>query len=146
VITQEAIDLIKHYEGFDSHPYKCPANVWTYGYGATYDINGGRVTSSTPTISEEGASLLLVDMVAKFASRVASMVDVEINDNQHGALTSFAYNLGSGALKSSTLLRHINSGEWDDISFQFSRWVFAGGQRLPGLVVRRKAEAIMWES
>ena len=144
MIHPKAIELIKLYEGFDSHPYKCPADVWTYGYGATRNIEGERVTSSTEPISKLEAEELLIKMVGRFASRVDGMVDVEINELQRGALTSFAYNLGSGALKSSTLLRHINAGEWDDIPYQFSRWVFAGGQRLPGLVSRRRSEAMMW--
>jgi lysozyme len=69
------------------------------------------------------------------------LVHVPIGELQRGALASFAFNLGAGALQASTLLRRVNALEWDDVPFQFSRWVHAGGRRLSGLVRRRAAEA-----
>ena len=72
------------------------------------------------------------------------LVVVPIHENQRAAMTSFAYNLGSGALKASTLLRRVNGGDWEDVPNQFLRWVYAGGRRVAGLERRRAAEATLW--
>ena len=69
---------------------------------------------------------------------------VPIHENQRAALTSFAYNLGSGALKASTLLRRVNGGDWEDVPNQFLRWVYAGGRPVTGLERRRAAEVMLW--
>lgn len=59
-----------------------------------------------------------------------------------GAMTDFAYNLGVARYRSSTLRRKINAGDWDGAKIQLMRWTKAGGRELPGLVRRRKAEAV----
>jgi len=73
------------------------------------------------------------------------LVKVPIHPFSFGALVSFSFNLGLGSLQSSTLLKHVNRMEWDDIPFQFSRWNKAGGRVLKGLVRRRAAEGDMWQ-
>lgn len=63
-----------------------------------------------------------------------------LNENQFSALTSFAFNLGCGGLKSSSLLRKLNGGDVAGASHEFGLFVNAGGKRLQGLVRRREAE------
>jgi len=144
---KKGIELIKKYEGFESKPYNCPAGVPTIGYGATYYPNGDRVRLSDSPISEERAEELLGDMLGSYESAVNRYAVSDINQNQFDALVSFAYNLGNGALKSSTLLKKVNANPCDDnITYQFNRWVKAGGRTLRGLVKRRAEEAELYFS
>ena len=144
---KKGIELIKKYEGFESKPYNCPAGVPTIGYGATYYPNGDRVRLSDSHISEERAEELLGDMLGSYESAVNRYAVSDINQNQFDALVSFAYNLGNGALKSSTLLKKVNANPCDEnITYQFNRWVKAGGRTLRGLVKRRAEEAELYFS
>ncbi|MEP3245090.1 MAG: lysozyme [Sneathiella sp.] len=150
---REALRLIKKYEGLGDgdklapglQPYICPAGVWTIGFGSIYGLDRKRVTASTQAISEGQAELLVLRDMQHAERAVRRLVKVPINQNQVASLTSFTFNLGAGALKSSTLLRRVNQFEWDDVPRQFQRWVFAGGRKLPGLVKRRREEALVWE-
>jgi lysozyme len=152
-VCDEALELIRRFEGLGDgdravpglQPYLCPAGVWTIGYGATCSLDGQRVTRDTPALDEAQAAALLQRDVVRFAAAVDRLVRVPIHELQRGALTSFAFNLGAGALQCSTLLRRVNALEWDDVPSQFLRWVHADGRRLPGLVRRRAAEASLWQ-
>ena len=73
------------------------------------------------------------------------MVKVPLNENQHGALVSFTYNLGAGNLGSSTLLRKLNAGDYAGAAAEFPRWNKAGGKELAGLTRRRAAEKALFE-
>lgn len=141
----EGIKLIKFFEGFRAKPYLCPAKVATIGYGATYYPNGKKVTLNDPAIDEVYASQLLQNMLDIYEKAVDSFCRDDITQNQFDALVSFAYNLGIGALKSSTLLKKVNANPNDPtIRDEFNRWVMAGGKKLPGLVKRRVAEADLY--
>lgn len=145
--SQKGVDLIKKYEGFSSRPYLCPAGVPTIGYGATYYPNGDTVKMTDPTIDEFQAENMLRHMLVRYENGVNRYVYRSINQNQFDALVSFAYNLGLGALKSSTLLKRVNNDPCDeDIKYQFSRWVRADGKVLKGLKLRRKEEAELYFS
>mgnify|MGYP001360102927 CR=1 FL=1 len=146
-ICQEAVDLVKRFEGFSSTVYLCPAFKFTRGYGFIRLSDGSRVKKDTPPISKEEAEEQLAEELSVFARGVDRLVKVPINEQQRGSLTSFAFNLGLGSLKSSTLLRRVNDpDDWDDVPNQFLRWVYAGGKRLRGLELRRAAEADLWLS
>ena len=120
--------------------YKCPAGVWTIGYGHTKGVKEGDV------ITEQEAEDMLKKDVVGFEINVRGAVIPNLNDHQYDALTSFAYNVGLGNFRKSTLLRLINSGitAREDITNQFMRWVYAGGKKLTGLVRRRTAEAELY--
>jgi lysozyme len=75
---------------------------------------------------------------------VSAAVTVPLNDNQFAALVSFVYNLGAGALQESTLLGLLNGGNYNGAAEQFSRFVYAGGEVLQGLVTRRNAERALF--
>lgn len=144
-IGPEGLKLIKEFEGFRSKPYLCPANVPTIGYGATYYPDGKKVTMNDKPISEQYASQLLEGMLSTYEKAVDSYCRDDINQNQFDALVSFAYNLGNGALKSSTLLKKLNVNPNDvTIRDEFLKWVKAGGRTLQGLVRRRQAEADLY--
>ena len=144
-LSISGLELIKKHEGFRSKPYLCPANVPTIGYGATYYLNDTSVSMTDGSISKSQASDLLKQMVVRYEQGVERYVQSEINQNQFDALVSFAYNLGLGAFKSSTLLKKINADPCDpDIHYQFKRWVRANGIILDGLVRRRKEEVELY--
>ena len=134
-ISQNGIDLIKRVEGCRLKAYRCPAGVLTIGYGHTgSDVSNGMVISQ-----EKAENMLKMDLVVH-CNNVTKLVKVPLNQNQFDALVSFEYNVGYGALSTSTLLRLLNQGKYTEASKQFERWVYAGGKPLEGLKRRRKAE------
>lgn len=145
--SKKGIDLIKKYEGFRAAPYLCPAGVPTIGYGATYYPYGQKVTMKDAPVTELQADAMLKDMLVKYEKGVERYAQHPINQYQFDALVSFAYNLGLGALKGSTLLKKVNINPCDEtISKEFKKWVKAGGKTLAGLVKRRTEEADLYFS
>ncbi|MEP3246269.1 MAG: lysozyme [Sneathiella sp.] len=148
-----ALPLIRKYEGLGDgdkalpglQPYLCPAGVWTLGYGSTRDENGQRVTKHSDAIMLQQANVLLARDTRRALAAVRRQVRVPLTPEEAAALTSFTFNLGAGALASSTLLKRVNSNERADIPHQFRKWIYAGGRILPGLVRRRAEEAMLWE-
>ena len=135
-----AVDLIAQEEGFRAEPYTDVAGVPTIGYGFTYHESGLKVTLMDPPMSEEAARMRLRALVAKVLHNVRQTAGDSLTANQEAALTSFAYNLGTGALRSSTLMKLLLAGDIDGAADQFPRWVYAGGEIWPGLVKRRERE------
>lgn len=137
---------IRKFEGLKLQAYKCPAGVWTIGWGSTFYENGSPVREGDK-ITIDRADRLLFEMVMKFEISVRGLVKSKLNDNQIGALTSFAFNVGVGNLKRSTLLKKVNANPNDPtIRAEFMRWTRAGGKQLRGLVNRRVAEADLYFS
>lgn len=135
-----AVDLIAREEGFRSEPYLDVAGIPTIGYGFTYHEDGTKVTMRDPPMDEESARMRLQALVAKVLFNVRQMAPTGLTVNQEAALTSFAFNLGTGSLRSSTLLRLLSEGDITGAADQFGRWVYAGGKVWPGLVNRRSRE------
>ncbi len=155
------IAVIKHYESFYAHPYLCPANVQTIGYGTTIYPDGKKVKLSDPAITEADAIEFLQHDVIQFENDVNSLLKVHVQQCMFDALVSFAYNVGSDidsdiiaeGLGDSTLLKIINNNVWDagwkkTISAEFMKWIKAtvNGKRkiLPGLVARRTTESLLF--
>ncbi|WP_019099941.1 lysozyme [Chromobacterium haemolyticum] len=133
--SDAGIALVKSFEGLKLIAYKCPAGVWTIGYGHTGpDVTPGQV------ITQAQADALLARDLERFEAGVARLVKVPMTQNQFDALVCFSYNLGLGALQGSTLLRLLNAGDYAGAAAQFPRWNKAGGKELPGLTRRRSAE------
>lgn len=133
-ISETGIQLIKKFEGCSLNAYKCPAGIWTIGYGHTLGVKEGQ------TITKEQAEIFLKQDIRSFELTVNNLVNVPLNQGQFDALVSFCYNLGSGNLKNSTLLKLLNKKNYIGAAEQFDRWVYASGKKLPGLVKRRTAE------
>lgn len=138
-ISQQGLDLIKSFEGLRLSAYRCPADVWTIGYGTTAGVKPGQ------TITKERAEELLREDVKRFEGYVDRLVKVPLTQGMFDALVSFTYNLGPGALEKSTLLDQLNRSDYDGAAEQFGRWVKGGGKTLPGLVRRRAAERALFE-
>ena len=139
-VSDRGLQLIADAEGYRRKPYLCPAGVPTIGYGCTYYADGRRVTPKDPLISKPDAWALLAHVAGDIAGKIVKASKVELAQGQLDALTSFAFNLGFGALTASTLWRKLQAGDAAGAANEFPRWVHAGGKELPGLVTRRAAE------
>ena len=137
--SQKGINLIKQFEGCQLTAYKCPAGVWTIGYGTTGKVDGKEICKGMK-ISKQKAEQLLKKDLEQFEKSVNNFVKVSINQNQFDALVSFAYNVGAGALKGSTLLKKLNQKDYKGAANEFLKWNKGGGKVLAGLTRRREAE------
>ena len=145
-IPARALNAIKRSEGLKLKAYRCPADVWTIGYGHTGLMPDGEKVQEGCTITKAEAEEILRQDIDKFTQGVKALIKVSINRNQLGALVSFSYNVGLGSLKNSTLLRLLNEGNYLGAAEQFQLWRKAGGRVLPGLVARRAVEAELFLS
>mgnify|MGYP003110991038 FL=1 len=134
----EGLALIKKFEGCELKAYQCSAGVWTIGYGHTKDVVEGM------EITQEQAEQMLVDELHEYESYINKYVTVALSQNQFDALVSWVYNLGPANLSASTMLKVLNSGEYEDVPAQMKRWNKAGGKVLDGLIRRREAEACLF--
>ena len=138
-ISQQGVELIKHFEGCRLEAYLCPAGIWTIGYGHTLDVKEG------DRVDQEAAEAFLIEDLEEFEDHVQRLVEVDLNQDQFDALVSWTFNLGYGNLAASTLLAKLNDGLYDEVPEQIRRWTRAGGKVLSGLVRRRNAEALLWQ-
>ncbi|GAB6139594.1 hypothetical protein JCM14076_03230 [Methylosoma difficile] len=143
-INEEGLKLVKHFEGLYLDAYRCPAGVWTIGYGHTKGVRAGA------KITEPEADALLAADLAEAGAQVMQQVKVKLNDNQFAVLASFVFNAGIGSLLASTLLKRLNIGEYQCVPTELAKWVKATNPKtgakvaLPGLVLRRAAEGALW--
>ena len=113
--------LIRQFEGCHLRAYVCPAGVfWT----------------------QAQADARLEQDAQAFARAVETMTP-GLQPRELCALADFAYNLGVGAYRGSTLRRRVDAGDWEGARVQLARWVYGGGRRLLGLVRRRAAEVAL---
>jgi len=133
-----AVNLAKQFEGYSEAPYKCPAGIWTAGWGHAFQAS----EPVRPLPPGEAETVLDGDLrkAQRGAFNICPVLRTE-NDKRQAAIIDFVFNLGSGRLKYSTLRRRINQQDWDEAIREIVKWVFAGGKKLPGLVLRRNAEA-----
>ena len=137
-----AADLCRFFEGFSSQPYICPAGYPTIGYGTVYKPDGSKVTLQDEPISKELANdWLMRELENNYMAGVLKASPVLItNEKALAAITDFAYNLGVGRYRASTLKRRIDAQDWAGACVELAKWNRGGGRVLPGLVKRRQAE------
>lgn len=128
-INKEGLDLIKSFEGLRLTAYKCPAGVWTVGYGHTAGVYEGMV------INQDQAENMLKSDLKKYEKYVTDNVKLELTENQFSALVSFCYNCGVGNLR--TLVKNRTLAQIAEALLLYNK---AGGKVLSGLVRRREAE------
>ncbi|MDX5394830.1 MAG: lysozyme [Hymenobacteraceae bacterium] len=144
--SKKGIDLIKSFECLELKAYKCPAGIWTIGYGATFYQNGSKIKPGDK-ISEKEADELLKYHIASFDLDVRKLLKTRVSQVQFDALVSFAFNCGSAALGKSTLLKKVNANPNDPaIKHEFMKWIRSGGKVLNGLIRRRTAEVALYFS
>lgn len=140
-INAAGLDLIKHFEGCELTAYQDAVGVWTIGWGHT----GSEVRAGL-TITQSEADQLLDRDLDRFEEAVDRLTRGRATPDQFAAMVSLAFNVGAGdgGLKTSTLLRMHNDGDYEGAAAQFARWNKAGGRVLNGLTRRRAAEAELY--
>ena len=141
----KAEDLIKQFEGLELKAYQDEAGIWTIGYGSTRDPFTGVPVKRGDQITLDTALAWLRKEIALKTDGIKNMIKVPVTPNQFTALTSLAYNIGTGAFSRSTLLRKLNSKAPKlEVADQFLPWnkVRKNGKLVVsnGLVKRRKME------
>ena len=144
-INKAGKDLIKRFEGCKLKAYKCPAGVFTIGYGSTFYEDGTKVEEGD-VITQERADELFDVIISDFVRMTDALVKSDVTENNFSALVSFTFNVGTGNLRKSTLLRKVNVDPKDpSIRAEFMKWTRANNVVLRGLVRRREAEAKLYE-
>lgn len=139
MLNKASLDLIKRWEGCKLKAYKCSAGVWTVGYGLTTSAGFIEVGSDT-TITQAEADWYFEKTIEKFLAEIKPAITAPINENELGAFTSLAYNIGPTAFRKSSALRHFNAGSKDKVPNALRMWRKAGGKVVKGLINRREAE------
>lgn len=143
-LGQAGLAILKHYEtgpdgkGPALESYLCPARVWTIGWGHTRGVRFDQ--HCTPAQAEAW----LADDYREAEKAVNEAVSVALTQHQFDALVCFVFNVGVGAFLGSTLLQHLNSGNYGAAAEQFKRWVKSKGVTLNGLVKRRDEERALF--
>lgn len=132
-----AVPLVIQYEGLILRGYRDPVNIVTACVGHT------ATAQMRPYTRQECEELLYRDL-NKHADAL-ECVKTPMTDGQKAALLSFAFNVGGDKFCGSTLAKKANAGDMAGACAELSRWTYAGGQQLPGLVRRRAAERRLCE-
>ena len=145
LVSNKGVDLICEFEGKRLVAYDDGVGIWTIGFGTIKYPNGVRVKKGDTCTLEQAKEYMRHDLI-EFEHTVNSSVKVPLNQNQFDALVSLAYNIGSSAFKSSTLVKKLNTCDYQGAADQFNVWVNAGGKRMQGLVNRRDREKLLFLS
>ena len=138
------VPLLERFEELYLKPYLCPAGVPTIGLGSTRYLDGRLVRLTDPPITRGHAYALAKDQLRReYLPAVLALCPGADNTERIAALTDFAYNLGTTALRGSTLRKRANEQDWEAARREILRWTRGGGRVLPGLVSRRRAEAAL---
>lgn len=140
VPSKDCYDIIKANEGLRLSAYLDSVGIPTIGYGHTHDVHMGN------TCTAEQADMWLQDDVAHATAAINEHVKVPLTQHQFDALVSLCYNIGEGNFNKSTLLKLLNSEQYQAAAEQFKRWDMAGGKEIPGLLARRNKEEKLFES
>ena len=137
-ISESMIAVIKKFEGLRLKAYKCPAGVYTIGYGHTENV------FADSEISELMADQILRKDLQKFEQTINDL-DLPLLQCEFDALVSFVFNVGIGNFNKSTLKKLLSQKKFFYAAKEFDKWVFAGGKKLPGLQNRRNKERKIFE-
>lgn len=134
-ISKNGLDLIKVYEKCRLKAFKpTTRDVWTIGWGHTKGVQKGDICT------QEQADAWLVEDTASEELRINLLVTKPLTQNQFDALVSLVYNIGGTKFSSSTLLKRLNAGQYEEAADEFQKWDKQEGKVLNGLVARRADE------
>ena len=138
------LELIKKYEGCHKRQadgtliaYKCPAGVWTIGWGST----GRYIREGTVWTQEKADERLAKDAQVAIDAALKASPILAGKEFKLAAIADFIYNCGAGAYAGSTLKKRVDAGDWVSAVHEIKRWNKAGGKVLAGLTKRREDEA-----
>jgi lysozyme len=135
-LNSQSEKLIKSFEGLRLKSYVCSAGKRTIGWGHTGNV--------PDEITLDQAQAFFNEDIQRFENCVNKHVEVDLTDNQFGALVSLCYNIGCKNFKNSTLLRLLNKGFYEQVPAQIMRWKFIHGVESAGLHKRRIDEVNLW--
>lgn len=140
--SERGLDLIKSFEQCRLDAYlPTPDDVPTIGWGHTGDdVHMGQ------RWTQEQADFALTQDIQRFERAVEEAVTVELTQHEFDACVSLAFNIGTGAFRTSTLVKMLNAGDKAGASAQFERWNKQAGKVLAGLTRRREAERDLFET
>lgn len=141
-LSAAGVELLKRSEGFRNRVYLDVQGYPTIGYGHKLT----HPESFSNGITEQQAANLLVNDLREAEQTVQRFVKVALAQGQFDALVDFVYNLGSGRLAESTLLKDLNAGRYDEAAQQLLLWDHAGAKELSALKTRREAEFALWHN
>lgn len=143
--TSKLVEIVKAFEGFHrvvqqrpvvmAAPYLCPAHFWTIGYGILCQ-------KDHPQISLAEGEKMLADVLPGYVGH-ALRLSPRLEGSRLTAISDFVFNLGPTRYAASTLRKRVNEGRWGSARDELRKWVWGGGRKLPGLVLRREAEAAL---
>lgn len=145
-VSDEGVALINSFEGLVLTAYPDPGTggfPWTIGVGTTVYPDGTPVAPGDKISRSEAEKYLKHDL-RRFEQAVLHLVKVPLKQNELDALVSFSYNVGTGALEESTLLKKLNAGDRKGAADEFLKWDKAGGRVFEGLTRRRRAERALF--
>jgi lysozyme len=152
-MSENGKELLAQWEGMKLHVYNDAAGLPTIGVGHLLtpdELNSGKIYIQAELVSyangltQQQVLDLLGQDLEKFEKVINEGVTVDLNQNQFDALVAFAFNVGAGAFKGSTLLKVLNQGQYDEVPDQLRQWTRAGGRVVQGLVNRREHEIKLW--
>ena len=132
--SKTGLELTERFESCRLTAYQDQGGIWTIGWGHTLDVHAG------DTCSQEQADAWLVEDTQAAANDVNELVKVSLTQGEFDALVDFVYNLGGGAFAGSTLLRRLNTGDYQGAAELFDEWDHIGGKVVAGLLRRRQDE------
>ena len=156
-ISQAGIQRLAEFEGARPVPYQDSAGLWTLGIGhllTRSEVSSGKIRLSSYGMvqygrepwPEEWIKCLLHDDLSPVETVLSRHVHVSLTQPQYDALCCWVFNVGVEAFRQSTLLKQLNFWHYDEIPAQMRRWVYASGQRIPGLANRREREIALWNT
>ena len=135
----DGLHLTESFEGCRLQAYLDSVGIPTIGYGHTHGVTMGM------TCTQDQAEQWLQQDIQVAAQAVNNMVKVPLTQPEFDALVDFTFNLGTGSLQHSTLLRLLNGGNYAAAAAEFEKWDKAGGKVMAGLLRRRQSEAEMFD-
>ena len=154
-VGQHGKNLFKEWEGLVTHEYLDSGGAPTIGIGHLLTrsertsgkiVIRGQAFTYRDGFTEQQCWDLLDQDLDGTERTVNEAVTVPLNQNQFDALVSFAFNVGDGAFRGSTLLRLLNQGQYDQVPEQLRRWIRDNGHVVQGLINRREKEIILWNT
>lgn len=147
---RHATEFLMGHEGLVLDAYRCPAGVWTIGYGNTFHLDENRPVAAGDRITlDQAEEWLERSLLRHYQPAVVDALPLVATwpSKCLAALVSWTFNVGTNAMRESTLRRRLLAGEdpFDVVHQELIRWNKASGQVLAGLVRRRKDELQLFD-
>jgi len=154
-VDSNYFDFLGVAEGYKSKVYADSGGLPTIGFGhllTKSEINSGKIYINNVAVkyslglTPQQAMDLRRQDTSYVESCVNGLVQVALTQNQYNALISFTFNVGNEAFRTSTLLKKLNAGLYEEIPAQMRRWHHVAGKDVQGLINRREADVKLWLS